>query len=93
MTDLPLQKPGQGRRISYEYALIDGVNDSPAQAAQTGALVGQVKAAKLGNASITYDTSAITAATESWGDLNATQYGQMLATRARLIGMGGSYVI
>ena len=68
-------------------------SDSPAQAAQSGALVGQVKAAKLGNASITYDTSAITAATESWGDLNATQYGQMLATRARLIGMGGSYVI
>lgn len=68
-------------------------SESTAQAAQSGALLGQVKAAKLGNASITYDTSAVTAATANWGDLNATQYGQILATRARLIGMGASYVI
>lgn len=31
--------------------------------------------------------------TEGWGDLNATQYGQMLASKARLVGMAGSYVI
>lgn len=66
---------------------------TPKQAAQSGEVVGVVKSAKLGDASVTYDTEALTAATAQWGDLNATVYGQMLATRARLVGMGGSYVI
>lgn len=65
-----------------------------AQAAATGALVvGVVKSAALGDVSVTYDTDSLTRATESWGDLNATQYGQRLATRARLVGMAGTYVI
>lgn len=68
-------------------------SDTPKQAAQSGELTGVVKSAKLGDASVTYDTEALTAATSAWGDLNATVYGQMLATRARLICMGGSYVI
>lgn len=68
-------------------------SDSPAQAAASGALVGVVQSAKLGQDRITYDTSALTRATEAWGDLNATQYGQLLAARARLAGMGGSYVL
>lgn len=67
--------------------------DSPAQAAATGALVGVVKSATLGDSSVSYDTGALTKATTDWGDLNATQYGQMLATRARMAGMGGSYVL
>ena len=66
---------------------------TPAQAAATGALVGVVKSAALGDSSVTYDTDALTKATADWGDLNATQYGQLLATRARLAGMGGTYVI
>lgn len=66
---------------------------TPGQAAATGALVGVVSSAKLGQDSISYDTSALTKATEDWGDLNATQYGQLLATRARLVGMGGTLVI
>lgn len=68
-------------------------NQDPAQAAASGALNGVVSSATLGDASISYDTSAITAGTEDWGDLNATTYGQMLANRAKLVGMGGSYVI
>lgn len=64
-----------------------------AQAAASGALVGVVKSATLGDSSVTYDTSALTSGTESWGDLNATTYGQMLANRAKLIGAAGSYVI
>lgn len=64
-----------------------------AQAAATGALVGVVKSAALGDSSVSYDTDALTRATAGWGDLNATQYGQLLATRARLAGMGGSYVL
>lgn len=68
-------------------------SDSPGQAAATGALVGVISSAKLGSDSVTYDTDALTKATEGWGDLNATQYGQLLATKARLVGLGGSYVI
>lgn len=66
---------------------------TPAQAAATGALVGVVKSAALGDSSVSYDTDALTKATSDWGDLNATQYGQILATRARLAGMGGTYAI
>ena len=63
------------------------------QAAATGSIAGVVKSATLGDSSVTYDTSAVTKATEEWGDLNATCYGQQLATRARLVGMGGMTVI
>ena len=55
--------------------------------------MGVISSAKLGSDSVTYDTDALTKATEGWGDLNATQYGQLLATKARLVGLGGSYVI
>lgn len=55
--------------------------------------MGVVKSAALGDASVTYDTDTLTKATEDWGSLNATRYGQMLATEARLMGMGGSYVL
>lgn len=68
-------------------------SDTPAQAAASGATLGVVKAAVLGDTSVTYDNAALTAATEKWGGLNATQYGQMLATEARLVGMGGTLVI
>ena len=66
---------------------------SAAQAAASGALVGIVKSATLGDSSVSYDTTAITKGTEDWGDLNATVYGQMLANRAKLVGLAGSYVI
>ena len=52
-----------------------------------------VKSATLGDSSVTYDTSAITAGTEDWGDLNSTTYGQMFANRAKLIGLTGTLVI
>lgn len=68
-------------------------NETPQQAAASGALVGMVKSATLGDASVTYDTAAITAGTEDWGDLNSTTYGQMFANRAKLTGAAGSYVI
>lgn len=68
-------------------------NETPGQAAASGALVGVVKSATLGDASVQYDTTALTAGTEDWGDLNSTTYGQILANRAKLIGMSGTYVI
>ena len=68
-------------------------NETPAQAAASGALVGVVSSATLGDASVSYDTAALTKGTEDWGDLNSTTYGQMLANRAKLIGMTGTLVI
>lgn len=68
-------------------------NETPEQAAASGALVGVVKSAALGDASVQYDTTALTAGTEDWGDLNSTTYGQILANRAKLIGMGGTMVL
>lgn len=68
-------------------------NETPEQAAASGALVGIPKSATLGDSTVSYDTSAITAGTEDWGDFNSTTYGQMLANRAKLIGMAGTYVI
>ena len=68
-------------------------NSTTQQAAASGALVGVVKSATLGDSSVSYDTSAVTKGTEDWGDLNATTYGQMLANRAKLVGMGGTYVL
>lgn len=68
-------------------------NETPEAASASGALVGVVKSAALGDASVQYDTTALTAGTEDWGDLNSTTYGQILANRAKLIGMSGTYVI
>lgn len=68
-------------------------SETPGQAAATGGLTGVIKSATLGDSSVTYDTDALTQATSEWGSLNATKYGQMLATEARLVGMGGTYVI
>lgn len=66
---------------------------SPAQAAAKGQQTGLVREATMGDTTISYDNTAATAAMAKWGSWNATQYGQQLATMARMIGMGGSYVI
>ncbi len=68
-------------------------SETPGQAAASGALLGVVSSATLGDSSVSYDTDALTKATAGWGDLNATQYGQILASRAMRIGLGGAYVI
>lgn len=66
---------------------------SPAQAAGRADQVGAVKSAAMGDTSISYDNSAVTAGTEKWGAWNATQYGSQLVTVARMVGMGGMLVI
>ncbi len=63
------------------------------QAARKASQSGIVKSAQMGDTSISYDNSAVTAAMEKWGTWNATQYGQQLVTLARQVGMGGMYVI
>lgn len=68
-------------------------SQTPTEAANSGALLGLTKSASLGDASVSYDNSAIVAATEKWGTWNSTQYGAQLVTEARLVSMGGSLVI
>lgn len=63
------------------------------QAADSGALVGVVSSASLGDASVSYDMSVATQATAQWGQWNLTTYGQQYASLARLFVLGGSYVI
>lgn len=66
---------------------------SAAQAAAKGQQTGLVREAAMGDTTISYDNTAVTEAMAKWGSWNATQYGQQLETMARMIGMGGSYVI
>lgn len=54
---------------------------------------GLVASATLGDTSISYDNTAVDAGTEKWGSWNATSYGSQLATMARMVGIGGMYVI
>lgn len=54
---------------------------------------GLVSSAKMGDTSLNFDNTAITEGTKEWGAWNSTVYGQQLITYARLIGMGGMYVI
>ena len=68
-------------------------SESTLQAASRADPVGAVKSATMGNTSISYDNSSVTNGTEKWGAWNATQYGSQLTTMARLVGMGGMYVI
>lgn len=63
------------------------------KAADTGAMIGIPTGASLGDASVSYDTSSITNATENWGQWNLTSYGQQFASMARLVSVGGGYVI
>lgn len=68
-------------------------SDNARQAAAGADQAGAVKSAAMGDTSISYDNSAVTAGTEKWGSWNATQYGSQLVTMARLVGMGGMYAI
>lgn len=68
-------------------------SDNAAQAAGRADQTGVVKSASMGDTSISYDNSAVTAGSEKWGSWNATQYGSQLTTMARMVGMGGMLVI
>lgn len=63
------------------------------QTAAASAPSGLLSSAKMGDTSLTFDNSAIVEGTKEWGAWNATTYGQQLITYARMIGMGGMYVI
>lgn len=63
------------------------------KAADTGAMIGIPTSMSLGDASVSYDTSSIMQGTESWGQWNLTSYGQQFASMAKLVAVGGGYVI
>lgn len=66
---------------------------SAEEVADSGSLLGIVNSASLGDASVSYDTSPITAGTELWGQWNQTAYGQQFASMAKLVAIGGGYVM
>lgn len=68
-------------------------SDSAAQAANSAAQVGVAKSATMGDTSVSYDNSAVTAGTEKWGAWNLTKYGSQLVTMARMVGMSGMWAI
>ena len=68
-------------------------SSSSSQAANNSSQVGVVKTATMGDTSVSYDNSAVTAGTEKWGTWNETKYGAQLITMARMVGMGGMYAI
>lgn len=63
------------------------------EAAATGQAAGAITNLKSGDASVTFDHGDQTKGTEDWGMYNATAFGRLFATEARLLGAGGSYVI
>jgi hypothetical protein len=65
---------------------------SIANAAASGQMFGIVTSASLGDASVSYDTSAATNLTTNWGQWNLTAYGQQYASLAKMMCMGGCYV-
>ena len=71
---------------------VDG-SKSAAQVADSGALLGIVSSASLGDASVSYDTSQVTMATQNWGQFNLTAYGQQYASLAKIYCIGGGWVI
>lgn len=75
----------------YLQTYSDG--STPQVAATNGQQSGLVSSATMGDTSVSYDNSAVTAGTEKWGAWNLTKYGSQLATMARTIGMAGTYVI
>lgn len=69
-------------------------NGSPnmQSAAASGQMFGVVTSASLGDASVSYDTSAATNLTTNWGQWNLTAYGQQYASLAKMMCMGGCWI-
>lgn len=76
----------------YLDTYTDGTNPFESVAAASHQK-GNISGATMGDTSIQYDNASINAATEKWGMWNATTYGAQLSTLARMVGIGGMYVI
>lgn len=66
---------------------------TPEQMSKKGRVTGLMTSTTFGDVSVSYDVGIMAEATRNWGAWNATVYGQMLITEARLIGMGGAFII
>jgi hypothetical protein len=66
---------------------------SPQAAAALGSVTGILSSASLGDASVSYDTSAASKAIEAFGDFNTTEFGRQFATLAKAAFTGGSYIV
>lgn len=58
-----------------------------------GGVGGGIQSSTLGDASISYDNSAINNAAQKWGAWAQTLYGQQLVNEARILGIGGAFII
>lgn len=58
----------------------------------SGTLYGIISSATLGDASVSYDTSAATNLTTNWGQWNLTSFGQQYASLAKMMCMGGAWI-
>lgn len=82
----------------YATLYLRTIKDSPngsknaSQAVASGTLFGIVNSASLGDASVSYDTSAATNLTTNWGQWNLTSYGQQYASLASMIYKGGCWI-
>lgn len=78
----------------YLRTIKDAPNGSKnaSQAVASGTLFGIVNSASLGDASVSYDTSAATQLTSNWGQWNLTAYGQQYASLAKMMCMGGAWI-
>lgn len=53
---------------------------------------GLINSESVGEVSVSYDQATTLQGIERWATWNQTQYGQLFAERARLIGKGGMYI-
>ena len=81
------------RLTLYLKTYSDNSNGSIASIVGKATPKGNVASSTLGDASISYDNKSTSENDIKWGELNQTLYGTQLIAQARLIGMGGSYVI
>lgn len=75
------------------YLKTYNANGSASGAIAAADNVGVVKSATMGDTSVSYDNSAVTAGLEKWGAWNATPYGSQLVTMASTHGVAGAFIV
>jgi hypothetical protein len=68
------------------------MNPTVDQVVTAGGAKGVITSESVGDVSASYDFSRIAEDLRGWGDMTLTKYGQMYASKARLLGKGGLYV-
>ena len=80
--------------VAHYCTLYDSVmhrdSESTNTIGQDGMGIGLLTAEKLEDTEFHYDTKTLT--DTAWGQFNATEFGKLYITEAKLVGMGGMYV-